>query len=393
MGCLIIEYSPLTNPEFSVFKEYFDKVINKTASDKFIFKEDLSLEQCQCRIQNSSITLVSAKDAMGMLLAPLTSDVVQWIDFAYSLELKTFLEDRPDDPAPLFLLHEHLKNKTFILNTRVPTLVDLLLFAVLYRRFLGSGGAVVMSSLTETAKSIFRVCRWVTYLAKWWGNQPLTLVMVTFVRQTQSLLLSEDKEKTLVSTINGHVPKPVATSTLAPTDPVISLFGKVNILVGLIEDAVKHPSADRLFVETVHFGKDIGTRTVVSGLVGHIPLERLQGALAPFVINLKPAMLCKVKSEAMILVAKKSKSDIKEELEFDYELLTLPSGVKPGDRLCIVADKVNDIVPTTTIKPNDWDAIKEKLVIQNRSALYDKHPLVVNGNPITTLNIEQGIIG
>lgn len=46
---------------------------------------------------------------------------------------------------------------------------------------------------------------------------------------------------------------------------------RLDLRVGLIRKAWKHPDADSLYVEEMDLGEDSGPRTVVSGLVKHIP--------------------------------------------------------------------------------------------------------------------------
>jgi tRNA-binding EMAP/Myf-like protein len=50
---------------------------------------------------------------------------------------------------------------------------------------------------------------------------------------------------------------------------------KLDIRVGLIRKAQKHPDADSLYVEEIDVGEE-APRTVVSGLVKFIPLEEMQ---------------------------------------------------------------------------------------------------------------------
>ncbi|KAF6768245.1 hypothetical protein AHF37_09746 [Paragonimus kellicotti] len=78
---------------------------------------------------------------------------------------------------------------------------------------------------------------------------------------------------------------------------------RLDIRVGLIVDAKKHPDANSLFVEDVDFGPEIGHRTVVSGLSGLYPLEMLQGRRGAFVVNLKPVRMRGIESQAMLLCA------------------------------------------------------------------------------------------
>lgn len=50
-------------------------------------------------------------------------------------------------------------------------------------------------------------------------------------------------------------------------------ISRLDLRVGLIRKAWKHPDADSLYVEEMDLGEESGPRTVVSGLVKHIPGE------------------------------------------------------------------------------------------------------------------------
>ncbi|CAH8577336.1 unnamed protein product [Heterobilharzia americana] len=78
---------------------------------------------------------------------------------------------------------------------------------------------------------------------------------------------------------------------------------RLDIRVGLVLSVRIHPNADSLFVEEVDFGSEIGKRTVVSGLVGLYPMEKLLGLHGIFVINLKPVKIRGIESQAMLLCA------------------------------------------------------------------------------------------
>ena len=70
-------------------------------------------------------------------------------------------------------------------------------------------------------------------------------------------------------------PKPVDT----PITP-----NMVDLRVGHIIKAIKHPDADSLYVSTIDMGDETGPRTVCSGLVNHIPLEEMQDRLVVVVL-------------------------------------------------------------------------------------------------------------
>nr|XP_057902043.1 aminoacyl tRNA synthase complex-interacting multifunctional protein 1-like isoform X3 [Doryrhamphus excisus] len=98
---------------------------------------------------------------------------------------------------------------------------------------------------------------------------------------------------------------------------------RLDLRVGRIVTAEKHPDADSLYVEQVDVGEP-SPRTVVSGLVKHIPLEQMQNRMAILLCNLKPAKMRGVTSQAMVMCA--SSPD-------KVEILDPPSGAIPGDKV------------------------------------------------------------
>lgn len=100
---------------------------------------------------------------------------------------------------------------------------------------------------------------------------------------------------------------------------------RLDFRVGKILKVEKHPDADSLFVETVDLGEP-ETRTVVSGLVGLYPEEKLQDRLGVFLCNLKPGKMRGVTSSAMLMCA--SVDDPRA-----VEPLNPPEGSAPGDRI------------------------------------------------------------
>lgn len=98
---------------------------------------------------------------------------------------------------------------------------------------------------------------------------------------------------------------------------------RLDLRVGRIVSAEKHPDADSLYVEQVDVG-EAAPRTVVSGLVKHVPPEQMQNRMAVLLCNLKPAKMRGVVSQAMVMCA--SSPD-------KVEILDPPSGAVPGDRV------------------------------------------------------------
>ena len=77
---------------------------------------------------------------------------------------------------------------------------------------------------------------------------------------------------------------------------------RVDLRVGLIKKAWRHPEADSLYIEEVECGEE-KPRQVVSGLVNFIPEAQMQMRKCVLVCNLKPANMRGVKSHAMVLAA------------------------------------------------------------------------------------------
>nr|XP_020447415.1 aminoacyl tRNA synthase complex-interacting multifunctional protein 1 [Monopterus albus] len=98
---------------------------------------------------------------------------------------------------------------------------------------------------------------------------------------------------------------------------------RLDLRVGRIITAEKHPDADSLYVEQVDVG-EASPRTVVSGLVKHIPVDQMQNRMAVLLCNLKPAKMRGVVSQAMVMCA--SSPD-------KVEIIDPPSGAVPGDRV------------------------------------------------------------
>ncbi|CAI4210778.1 unnamed protein product [Parascedosporium putredinis] len=93
----------------------------------------------------------------------------------------------------------------------------------------------------------------------------------------------------------------------APAAPAVLSPCLIDLRVGHILKAVKHPEADSLYVSTIAMGDPAGTadteefegqvcRTVCSGLNGLVPLEDMQQRKVVVVCNLKPVKMRGIKS-------------------------------------------------------------------------------------------------
>jgi aminoacyl tRNA synthase complex-interacting multifunctional protein 1 len=167
----------------------------------------------------------------------------------------------------------------------------------------------------------------------------------------------EDAKNTVVAAVAGEgssqpegqkkrekkekAPKPQkAPAAAAPLSPSL-----IDLRVGHILKAIKHPEADSLYVSTIAMGDKPGTedtseyegqvvRTVCSGLNGLVPLEEMQGRKVVVVANLKPVKMRGIKSCAMVLAASPRLKEGEEDHHAGpVELVTPPADSKAGERV------------------------------------------------------------
>ena len=101
--------------------------------------------------------------------------------------------------------------------------------------------------------------------------------------------------------------------------------GMIDLRVGLIRKAEKHPDADSLYVSHIDVGEE-RERIVCSGLVKYIPLEEMQNRAVVCVCNLKEVKMRGIMSQAMVLAAsERVEGDAEKE---KVELVIPPQGAK-----------------------------------------------------------------
>lgn len=110
----------------------------------------------------------------------------------------------------------------------------------------------------------------------------------------------------------------------APAE-VEDLQDKLDIRVGKIIKAWKHPEADSLYVEEVDVGEE-EPRTICSGLVKYVEEAELQGRDVIVLCNLKPRNMVGIKSNGMLMAASNEDHSV-------VKLLTPPAGVPAGERV------------------------------------------------------------
>ncbi|KAK0404367.1 hypothetical protein QR680_017425 [Steinernema hermaphroditum] len=146
--------------------------------------------------------------------------------------------------------------------------------------------------------------------------------------------------------------------------------GRLDLRIGRIIEAKHHPDADSLYVETIDLGEE-KPRTVVSGLVRHVPLDQMQNRLVMCLCNLKPAKMRGIESQAMVMCASSPEK---------VEIMELDPSCVPGQ---VVKCEGFTHRPDAVLNPKKkvWEAVAEHLKVNaNGQAAYKDVPLLVDGN-------------
>ncbi|MCD7462131.1 hypothetical protein HAX54_047832 [Datura stramonium] len=206
--------------------------------------------------------------------------------------------------------------------------------------------------------------------------------------ETEANKMAEQLKKAKI--LDGNKKKERATKSsetkskaLAPVEAEISI-SRLDIRVGLITKAQKHPDADSLYVEEIDVGEAL-PRTVVSGLVKYIPLEEMQNRKVCVLCNLKPASMRGIKSQAMVLAA--SNSD-----HTKVELVEPPKDAVIGERVTFSGfdGKPDDVLNP---KKKVWETVQVDLHTNKELvACYKDLPFTTSVGICKVASISEGTI-
>ncbi|EGT58248.1 hypothetical protein CAEBREN_25557 [Caenorhabditis brenneri] len=166
----------------------------------------------------------------------------------------------------------------------------------------------------------------------------------------------------------------------APVDDTIDV-GRLDMRVGRIIKCEKHPDADALYVEQIDVG-EAAPRTVVSGLVRHVPLDQMQNRLVVVLCNLKPAKMRGIESRAMVMCASSPEK---------VEIMEVDPNSKPGTPV---------VCPPYTHRPDDvmnpkkkiWETVAEDLKVSaDGFAEWKGQPLLVGNATKMTAPTLRGV--
>lgn len=146
---------------------------------------------------------------------------------------------------------------------------------------------------------------------------------------------------------------------------------RLDMRIGKIVGVKYHPNADTLYIEQIDVGEG-EPRTILSGLVKHVPIEEMMDRMVIVMCNLKPAKMRGVFSNGMVMCACGDTT----------ELLLPPGGSVPGDR--VTFDGYHG-PPDAEIsaKKKVWEQIQPDLYTdENKVATYKGTPFKVEGKGV-----------
>jgi methionine--tRNA ligase beta chain len=315
----------------------------------------------------------------------------QLFNFTFDSVIPSLKVNQPDSSVIFDLLQNLLGKSTFLCGNELCP-IDALMYSLLYNR--------IKSFVPSIGNKYFRLIRWFnqvqhdlvlnsTELTSEFPIHKFDLSVFSNYGNDSGLSKKLSKALSYLGSAKKETKSEVNKSNKDEINSQnLPLIARVDLRIGKIVQVEKHPNADRLYIEKVDFG-EAELRTVVSGLVEHVPLEDLKDRMCLFICNLKPAMICKVQSTAMLLVGK-------EEIEGGLlEPLIIPDSAKPGDSVCI--DGITPS-PDKVIKPakdSVWELIRPDLTVIDGVAHYKESKLKIIGNQsdfIISNKVKSGII-
>ncbi|KAF9570644.1 hypothetical protein EC968_001531 [Mortierella alpina] len=216
-----------------------------------------------------------------------------------------------------------------------------------------------------------------------------------------SMLLSSATPSLSSSTEEAAAQKPNKRSSKSMQDKTEPQeeedhISKLDIRVGIVRSVSGHPDADSLYIEQVDVGDREGdepkeARTIVSGLVRHVPKEYLEGRAVIVVANMKPSKLRGVMSQGMLLCA--MEQDASGEVT-KVALLEPAEGSQAGDKVTFEGFTDEDSIPAAVLTPKrKWfEKSRVHFSVQDGIAYYKGSPFRTVKGLVRCRSISKGQI-
>ncbi|KAJ2159515.1 G4 quadruplex nucleic acid binding protein [Coemansia sp. RSA 552] len=278
-------------------------------------------------------------------------------------------------------INKHLAQRTFLVGSRL-TLADIVAF---------SNTHAFMASLSAQKRfGLSSFSRWFDLVQHTLPADALARAGLEPIAIDLNAPAAPKKQQAAPADAGEQKPKQAKKAKKQPpaAKEIKIVPSMIDLRVGKIVGVEKHPDADALYVEKIDAGED-EPRTVVSGLVRFIPIEKMQDRDVVLVCNLKPAKMRGVTSYAMVLCATSPDGET-------VEFVEPPSGSKPGDR--VYFEGFADGKPEEQLKPKQkiFETIQPGLFTNDarEAGWYDAekqfHKLLVASQVCTTATVAGG---
>ncbi|KAJ6806388.1 aminoacyl tRNA synthase complex-interacting multifunctional protein 1 [Iris pallida] len=293
-------------------------------------------------------------------------EVMKWVQFA-----NTFPSEVGLCNAALKDLNEDLAQKSVLLGEGFqPSEADIVVFSAVHS---------FVSQLSEEDMQKFKnVIRWIDYIqnVEDFGGT-LAKIVIKKPQFEQLKKVSADGRAAAESkkSSKGKEEKKPSEKESSEKDTEISVT-ILNIQVGLIRKASKHPSADSLLVEEIDIG-DGNLRQVVSGLAKYYSPDELTNRRVVLITNVKPGKLRDVLSSGLVLCASNEDHTV-------VEPLIPPEGASIGERVIFAGHegKPDDVLNP---KKKQLEKITPHLYTDDKGiATYKGIPFMTSAGPCTS---------
>ncbi|KAF7024374.1 hypothetical protein CFC21_036745 [Triticum aestivum] len=294
-----------------------------------------------------SSTLVKENDIASLFSHIVTSpqdEVKKWVEFS-----SNFVLTDGEQHALLGNLNQHLSQMSVLLAGFKPSAADIIVFATVH---------VFMCHLSDSELQKYpNILRWMDYIqhpkkADKGDGEPNSKKAVAGQKVADKSDGAADSKKA-AGEIPGDKANPTSAKNNKPSGDKKKVQEKtagkateaaadkapqksaekdsecsvsiLNIQVGVIRKAWKHPSADSLLVEEIDLG-DGNVRQVVSGLAKFFSPDELVNRHVVLITNVKPGKLRDVMSAGLVLCASNKDHTV-------VEPLIPPEGAKLGERI------------------------------------------------------------
>ncbi|XP_074292115.1 uncharacterized protein LOC141618969 [Silene latifolia] len=211
---------------------------------------------------------------------------------------------------------------------------------------------------------------------------PVSLSLPSFAHRHVRLQCTAAETTT---TSPDTAPPPAAPPAAPDMAAVREAAGLLDIRVGKVLKAWRHPDADTLYVEEVDIGED-EPRTICSGLVKFVNIDLLQDRKVVVLANLKPRNMRGIKSSGMLMAA----SDASHE---NVELLVPPEDSVPGERIWFGSEDEKENQPDAASanqiqKKKVWELVQPHLKTDAACvAVLDGRFMMTSAGPVASSSL------